>query len=226
MEALVYDVHGNLLALEAVLEDAHRNGATRYVLGGDYTLFGGWPSETVERLKQLADALWIRGNGERWTHYTDNAPTYARPAIEACRHALGERLVEDLAALPTSARRGDTLICHASPISDLRSFGPEPTEDDAFLLAHTDAARLIFGHTHIQFERTTAGGTQLINPGSVGLPFDGDPRAAYTLLHADGTITRRRVAYDHHAAAAKVRQCGEWGETIARRIERATRVPD
>ena len=64
--ALLYDVHGNLPALEAVLEDAEAAGARRFRLGGDYALFGPYPAETVKRLRTL-EGDWIRGNGERWT---------------------------------------------------------------------------------------------------------------------------------------------------------------
>jgi hypothetical protein len=72
--ACLYDVHGNLPALEAVLADAEAAGATRYCLGGDYALFGAWPAETVERLRGLENAMWIRGNGERWTADAAAAP--------------------------------------------------------------------------------------------------------------------------------------------------------
>jgi len=126
MEALLYDIHGNLPALEAVLQDAHE--ATSFVLGGDYALFGGWPRETVERLQALSNAVWIRGNGERWLTDpdTEDMNTTALHAVETARAQLGGQLVTDLAALPASIKRGDTLICHASPHSDVRSFLPEP----------------------------------------------------------------------------------------------------
>ena len=62
MLALLYDIHGNLPALDAVLEDCP---ADRFLLGGDYTAFGAWPRETVARLREL-DAEWIRGNVDRW----------------------------------------------------------------------------------------------------------------------------------------------------------------
>jgi predicted phosphodiesterase len=222
MEALLYDVHGNLPALEAVLSDAARAGADAYVLGGDYALFGGWPVETVERLRALDPALWIRGNGERWTAAPEEAPDdpVVQRAIAAARDALGELRVADLAALPASVERPDALICHGSPASDVRSFLPEPADDEAELLDGVTAARLIFGHTHLPFERT-ANGISLLNPGSVGMPFDGDPRAGYALLHDDGTVERRRVAYDHASSAARVRSFGGWGETVARRLERS-----
>jgi len=221
MEALLYDVHGNLPALEAALADAE--GATAYILGGDYALFGGWPKETVERLQQLPDALWIRGNGERWLTDPDTELMHpvAVQALETVKAQLGERLVEDLAALPTSARKGDTLICHASPASDIRSFAPEPADDEAELLEGVEARMLIFGHTHLPFFREAANGIELMNPGSVGLPFDHDPRASYVRLHDDGSIEHRRVPYDHHSSAEQVRAIDGWGETVARRIEQA-----
>jgi predicted phosphodiesterase len=220
MQALLYDVHGNLPALEAVLADAEADG---YVLGGDYALFGGWPREVVERLRGLPDALWIRGNGERWADTPGDAPDdpVVQGAIAAVREALGAQLVADLAALPAAAERARTLICHGSPASDVRSFLPEPAGDEAELLAGVSAQRLIFGHTHLPFART-ANGIELVNPGSVGMPFDGDPRAAYALIHDDGTLEHRRVAYDHAASARRVRDLGgEWAETVARRIEQA-----
>ena len=77
MLALLYDVHGNLPALEAVIGDAEAAGADGWILGGDYALFGGWPAETVERLRGLERARWIRGNGERWTADPDGAPDNA-----------------------------------------------------------------------------------------------------------------------------------------------------
>ncbi len=148
MEALVYDVHGNLPALEAVIADA--GDVSLFVLGGDYALFGGWPKETIERLCALPDALWIRGNGERWTANPGDAPD--NPVVPGAIEA-GPRLVDDLGALPTSAARADTLICHGSPQSDVRSFLPSPADDEPELLRDVTASRLIFGHTHLPFRR-------------------------------------------------------------------------
>src|SRR5436305_10972066 len=98
---LVYDVHGNLPALEAVLGDAHGAGAESFLLGGDYALFGAWPAETVRRLREL-EADWIRGNGERWTAAPDAAPEPVRGAIDRCQELLGPDLVAELAELPES----------------------------------------------------------------------------------------------------------------------------
>ena len=113
------------------------------MLGGDYTLFGGWPLETIERLRELP-ALWIRGNGERWTADPGDAPDnpILPAAIEAARAALGAQLAADLASLPFErGASGDTLICHGSPGSDVRSFLPEPAGDEPELLDGVTATR-------------------------------------------------------------------------------------
>jgi predicted phosphodiesterase len=223
--ALIYDVHGNLPALEAVLRDARTAGADRYLLGGDYALFGAWPRETVGRLREL-DADWIRGNGERWTAAPEDAPDQVQAAIARCRELLGDEVIDELARLPETLSRDGILYCHASPGSDMVSFFPEPTEEEDELLRGVEARRLVFGHTHLAFTRR-AGGIELVNPGSVGMPFDGDPRAAYGLVADGGEVELRRVGYDHAASAAAVRETlGEPGELVARRIEQARFDPD
>jgi diadenosine tetraphosphatase ApaH/serine/threonine PP2A family protein phosphatase len=226
MLGLLFDIHGNLPALEAVLGDAQEQGADRWLLGGDYAVFGGWPAETIARLRALPDATWLRGNVDRWA--ATGAPDFAlaRTGVAACREALDPGTVAALGALPESADLGGgTRAWHASPRSDMRSFWPLPGDDEDELLAGVVDRRLVFGHFHIAFARTSAPGVELIGPGSVGMPLDDDHRAAYALLHDDGRLERRRVAYDHAASAARVREVAggaPWGEPIARRIERAT----
>lgn len=224
MLAVLYDIHGNLPALDAVLADAAAAGATRHLLGGDYALFGAWPRETVARLREL-EAAWIRGNGERWTADPSAAPAdpVVQGALEACAEALGETLVAELAGLDFDHVAGEARFCHASPVSDVRSFLPKPADDESELLGGAQEARLFVGHTHLPFRRSSTRGTELINPGSVGMPFDGDPRAAYALVAPDGEVELRRVVYDHAASAAALseRFAGVWTETVARRIERS-----
>jgi diadenosine tetraphosphatase ApaH/serine/threonine PP2A family protein phosphatase len=207
MRALIYDVHGNALALAAVLDEAAAQGADAYFVGGDVALFGPWPEATVERLRELSPATWIRGNGERWTADPGAAPEPVRPATAAAREALGADVVAELDGLPQSAALDErTRAWHGSPVSDVRSFAPEPADDEAELLDGVGERRLVFGHTHLPFARISrVGGIELVNPGSVGMPFDGDHRAAYALLHDDGTIERRRVAYDHGSVPAALR---------------------
>ncbi len=228
MQAILYDIHGNLAALDAVIIDAREHGAERWLIGGDVALFGPAPRETVMRLFELKPAVWIRGNGERWTAAPDEAPDdpVIQGAVAACREALGEAPVARLAGLPETISEGDTRYWHGSPVSDVRSFMPTPDDDESELLEGVEESRLIFGHTHLPFRRIAMRGErpiELVNPGSVGMPFDGDPRAAYAVMGDAGTgVEHRRVAYDHHASAAAVRErMGEAGEQAARRIERA-----
>jgi diadenosine tetraphosphatase ApaH/serine/threonine PP2A family protein phosphatase len=224
MLALLYDVHGNLPALEAVLADAEAAGADRFLLGGDYALFGAWPAETVARLEELRGATWIRGNGERWTADPAEAPLEpVREAARACAAALDVQTAARLATLPPEAVIDGVRFVHGSPGSDLIGLMPEPDAEEERWLAPVRERRLVAGHTHLPFERVSAGGIALLNPGSVGMPFDGDPRAAYALLHDDGRVERRRVTYPHGEAAAAVRaRFGTgWGGLVARRIEQA-----
>jgi diadenosine tetraphosphatase ApaH/serine/threonine PP2A family protein phosphatase len=228
MLALLYDIHGNLPALEAVLTDADAQGADRWLLGGDMVAFGAWPAETLGRLRDLPHSHWIRGNTERWlVDRTDLAADNPMlEAIEACGEMLGDALAQDLAALPESADVDDRgTAWHGSPVSDMRSFLPRPAEDEEELLRGVEDPLLVFGHTHLQFRRTAANGTLLVNPGSVGIPLDGDPRAGYALVHEGGDIELRRVAYDHAAGAAELRERfggAPWAEIVAGRIERAS----
>jgi predicted phosphodiesterase len=222
--ALLYDIHGNLPALEAVLADAHAQGAGRYVLGGDYAAFGAWPAQTVARLDELQDATWIRGNWERWQIESEarDMPTndVVRGALRAVLKDLDPELVARLGALPMSAVVDGTLYCHASPASDMRAFSLDPSPADAELLEGVRERRVVFGHTHVQFQRTTEEGVELLNPGSVGLPLDGNTRAAYALVTPDGTVVLRRVAYDYRRASGALRRRNEaWAGTIATRLE-------
>jgi diadenosine tetraphosphatase ApaH/serine/threonine PP2A family protein phosphatase len=212
---LLYDVHGNLPALEAVLDDCP---AERFVLGGDYAAFGAWPRETVERLRGL-DAEWVRGNVDRWLVDRSDAPDEVVPLVDKAREALDEEVTEWLAGLPESFTDGGVLYCHAAPGSDMTPVPAEPSDEDAELFLGVEAERVVFGHTHIQFERPGPGGLHLVNPGSVGIPLDGDRRPAYALAHDDGGVELRRVEYDWRASAKAVRE--RVGEIPAKRIEQA-----
>jgi diadenosine tetraphosphatase ApaH/serine/threonine PP2A family protein phosphatase len=215
--ALLYDIHGNLPALAAVLEDA--GDADDFLLGGDYATFGAWPVETVQRLRELGGARWIRGNVDRWLVDDTDVPEPMRELVARSRDMIGERLSRDLAGLPESVTEGGTLYCHASPLSDMDSFYPEPHDSDAERLMGVEAERVVFGHTHLQFMRGGPGGIELVNPGSVGIPLDGDRRAAYAIVGDDGAVELRRVEYDWETAAREVR--ARIGDLPAKRIEQS-----
>ena len=222
MLALIYDVHGNLPALDAVLTDAEDAGANRYLLGGDYAVFGAWPGETLARLREL-DATWIRGNVDRWGVDDSDAPDEVRPAIERCRELLG---AESRGRARGAARAGgdSPAPATATPRRSRTCAASKPAADeaDAELLDGVGERRVVFGHTHIQFQRGGPEGVELVNPGSVGIPLDGDHRAAYGLLD-DDTLELRRVDYDWEASATAIRErLGPAGEIGARRLEAAS----
>src|SRR4051794_18962390 len=173
---LLYDVHGNLPALEAVLADSRETPVSRWVLGGDYASFGGWPAEVVARMDELGEAIWIRGNWDRWQRGArDDMPPGEdlQTALASVVEALGPELIARLAELPLTHREGDVLFCHGAPGTDMDSFLPEPAASDDALLEGVDAKLVVFGHTHLPVDREHDG-IRLVNPGSVGLPFDGD----------------------------------------------------
>lgn len=225
MLGLLYDVHGNLPALEAVLADAREAGVGRWIIGGDVALFGPHPAESVARLRELADAAWLRGNTDRWLA---EEPEPGWPPGIAARAALGDATADELAALPFDIREGETLYVHASTLDDVRSFLPRPADNEDELLdgVPDGVRRLVFGHTHLPFRRE-ARSIELVNPGSVGFPFDGDHRAAYAVVHDDGRVEHRRVDYDHERAAdAVLERFGEheWTTTMAQRLREARPV--
>jgi predicted phosphodiesterase len=218
---VLYDIHGNIPALERVLEDAGELDIDRWLLGGDYGTPSPWPDETLARLKELPNATWIRGNGERWLR----EPPLDRPEVmetyEVFRGSYDDELVDWLYGLATQAELDGNLYVHGSPLSDVESFHPERTDDDERLLAGVHDRTVVFGHSHQQFRRPGPSGTDLINPGSVGMPLDGDVRAAWATWEGDFEL--RRTEYDVARAAAGYRSMGgDFGEFAARRIERGS----
>jgi diadenosine tetraphosphatase ApaH/serine/threonine PP2A family protein phosphatase len=219
---ILYDVHGNLDALDAVLADAREAGFDEWLLGGDYCAFGPWPVETLARLHELEPATWLRGNGERWLADPplDLPPDESRflfAAIATANGELGSDVVDELIGLSAIAERPDAFYCHGSPLSDVESFGPEPGDADERLLAGVKERQVVFGHSHLQFRRPGPNETELVNPGSVGMPLDGDTRAAWAVRGDDGELELRRTPYDVERAVAKMREY-DWGERVAQRL--------
>jgi diadenosine tetraphosphatase ApaH/serine/threonine PP2A family protein phosphatase len=215
---ILYDIHGNTEALDAVLAEADSAGVDRWLLGGDYGTPSPAPLETLERLRALPDATWIRGNGERWLR----EPPLDRPEVmevyEVFEGGLPDDVVEWLYGLPPHAELDGTLFVHGSPVSDVESFAPEPQDGEERLLGGVHDRTVVFGHSHRQFRRPGPSGTDLVNPGSVGMPLDGDVRAAWATWE-DGDFAFRRTEFDVEKAAAAYRSLGgPFGELAANRI--------
>jgi predicted phosphodiesterase len=218
--AILYDIHGNIDALDAVLGDARAAGADHYLLGGDYALPSPAALETIERLRSLTPATWVRGNTERWLR----EPPLDRPEISEEFQRLTSRLPDDLVEwlynLAPQAESDSILYVHGSPRSDVESFAPNPEEGEERMLDGIRDRTVVFGHSHQQFRRPGPDGTDLVNPGSVGMPLDGDPRAAWAIW--DGDFELRRTEYDVERAAAAYRAMGgEFAEWAANRVLRA-----
>jgi predicted phosphodiesterase len=243
--AVLSDVHGNLLALEAVLADVVAQGSpdATWVLG-DLAAFCPWPAETLARLRALPNVAFLQGNTDRYL-VTGRRPAFPIRLPEDWANApnrLAERdanfrwTVEQLSYadyeflrdLPPQLEMdvpgyGHIVAVHATPNDDETVILPD-TPDDQIRphLANLDARLLLYGHTHRPVDRAV-GSVRLVNDGSVGLPLDGDPRPAYGLLDFKGdqcTVTIRRVAYDAEAVIAELERvehpAREWVGRILR----------
>jgi predicted phosphodiesterase len=219
--AVLYDIHGNLVALDEVLADADAAGVDAFVLGGDFGAWSPWPLETLERLRELPNTTWIRGNGERWLREPPTDRPDVAKELEEADPGVG---AEEgwLYSLQAQVEVDGILYVHGSPLSDVESFPVEPSDDDERMLAGVRDRTVVFGHSHLQFNRPGPNGTTLINPGSAGMPLDGDPRAAYALRGADGEFEFRRVAYDIERAAQAWEKVPGWGPFAAERIRKGS----
>jgi putative phosphoesterase len=195
--AALYDVHGNLRALEAVLADAEES-ADVVVFGGDL-VWGPWPSECLQRAESLGDrAVFVHGNCERLV--LDGAsPGYAwardRLSAEELARIEAWPMIETLDV----GGLGPTLFCHATPRSDEENLTPEsPRRAWADALAGVEQHVVVCGHTHLQFD-CELGGFRVVNPGSVGAPTV-RPAAWWALLGPD--VDLRTTAYDTEATIA------------------------
>lgn len=202
---VISDVHANRVALDAVLDDMPP--ADALVCAGDVVGYNPWPAECVEELRNRVDAS-VMGNHDRavvsGTAFAFNS--MASAGVEYARRELNDLQREWLAARPdsTTACEGRIRIVHGHPddpdhYTYPEEFGPE-------LLGDEDA--LVMGHTHVQHHESYDEGV-VMNPGSVGQPRDGDPRAAYAILDLDDlSVEERRVEYDVGAVQEAVREAG------------------
>jgi putative phosphoesterase len=211
--AALYDIHGNLPALEAVLDEIRLERVDLVVIGGD-VVPGPMPRETLTHLLNLARPMrFIRGNGDREVLASMRgveSATVPEQFRDAIRWNAGQLRPEDertLASWPLTLQiripeLGEVLFCHATPRSDAEIFTSRTPDDRVLpLLAEVDAPLVVCGHTHMQFDRIV-GSTRVVNAGSVGMPF-GEP-AAYWLM-VGPAVELRRTSYDLGKAAERIR---------------------
>lgn len=213
--AILSDVHGNAVALEAVLRDVRAAKPDAICVAGDHIVNGPDPSGAVDALRALEaeGALVVQGNTDMaaadfdytaaFPWYPDGVPDALRYAVEWAHDEIGEERLEWLRRLPAERRLrvDDTLIlvCHASPGSQTAGFDreldPSVTLDR---ISRTDARVIVCGHTHLP-EVHEFGWKMIVNDGSAGYVFDGDPTASWALVTVDGEEVGaeiRRSAFD------------------------------
>ena len=193
--AALYDIHGNLPALEAVLAEVEREGVDAIVIGGDIASGPPQPREVVELVRSLPNAHCIRGNADR----VFDEELAGDEGLAWLLEQLGDDQAQWLAGLPFSVVLDDTLYVHATPLDDI-TIVTELTTDEklAGLLGDVEETRVVAGHTHMQLVRPI-GKKLFVNAGSVGWPYEGVPGAYWAIL--DEGVGLRRTDYDRERAA-------------------------
>ena len=219
--AVVSDIHGNLTAFEAVLADIRRVSPDLVVHGGDLADSGSSPVEIVDRIRDLG---WqgVMGNTDEMLVRPDSLEEFAKassaPAIlwdaireiaAATRCVLGEERLAWMRELPMVIDEPGFALVHASPQSCWRVPGGDATDSELeAVYGELGRPAVVFGHTHRSSIRNVVGDLKLlVNAGSVGLPYDGDPRASYVLLD-EGRPEIRRVEYDVEKEWKALAACG------------------
>lgn len=220
MIAALYDIHGNLPALEAVLEEVRRMPVDRLVVGGD-VVPGPMAGACLDRLLECDLPVdFLVGNGERDVlamrrgEVPGRVPEAFRPLLRWAADELTTAQADEISGWPETVDRtipgfGRTLFCHATPRDDNEIFTERtPEARIRCLFADTEALLVVCGHTHMQFDRII-GGVRVVNAGSVGMPF-GDPGAYWLLVGPK--LELRRTSYDYRGAAERIARSGYPGD--------------
>ena len=210
--AALYDIHGNLPALEAVLRELHEANVDRIVVGGD-VFPGPMCVEVLQRLRDLdVPVHFIQGNGDREVlALRTGAPSTVPEQYRAALRWVAEQLSSDderfISQWPLTLRvaippLGDALFCHATPRNDTEIF-TRLTRDDVLapIFSGLGVSLVVCGHTHMQFDRRV-GDIRIVNAGSVGMPFGGT--GAFWLL-LEPNVELRHTEYDRVSAAERMR---------------------
>jgi predicted phosphodiesterase len=229
--AVLSDVHGNLAALEAVRKAIKKEKPDAVIVAGDHVMNGPDPAGAVDALREMeaSGATIVQGNtdvavadfdyGAAFPWYADGVPDTVVAAAEWAHDALGDDRVGWLRRLPSERRLmlDDTMVlaCHASPGSQTQGFDAQL--DPSVMLeriSRTDARVICCGHTHVP-EVRDLGWKIIVNDGSAGYVFDGDPTASWALVEIDGEEVRseiRRAEFDTMAVANAISARGLAGD--------------
>ena len=231
--AVLSDIHGNLVALEAALKDIKRHKPDRLLICGDLVLNGPRPREVVERVRELdgQGAIVVQGNTDIAVAdfdfaaafpWLDEVPPAQRAAAEWAHEELADEDLDYLRRLPAERRlwQADTLVlaCHASPGSQTNGL-PQDLDPAVTVerVTRSDARVIACGHTHLADVREL-GRKLIVNPGSCGYAFDGGASACWALVSLpdadddEPTAELFRPAYDAQAVAEEVSARGLAGD--------------
>ncbi len=213
---VISDIHANRVALDAVFEDMPSVDAL--VCAGDIVGYNPWPGDCVEAVRER-EIPTVMGNHDRAvaTGTTFSFNSMAGAGVEYAREELKDEQVNWLETLPTERTvfDGRMKIVHGHPDDPDRYTYPDLFSAD--LLNEEDV--LVLGHTHVQHHETYDEGI-VMNPGSVGQPRDGDPRAAYATLDLDSmTVEEHRVEFDIESVERAVNEVG-LPESIGSRLRK------
>ncbi|WP_245530692.1 metallophosphoesterase family protein [Alicyclobacillus acidocaldarius] len=235
--AFFSDVHGNELALDAVIADLRQVGCDGVYVLGDLAFRGYAPKACVEKVAEVADKV-IRGNADEWVVRgvrPGEVPDERRAGMDEeaafARGLLAREELEYLANLPLLLQEespfGRWLAFHATPLDPFPVVAADAPDDDieSRIVAGQDARLYLYGHIHVPYVRDIRGRT-VVNLGSVGMPFDGVPQASYVILHVDEDVFRvehRRVPYDVEAACRRYDEIGYPAAEMMKRVLRTAR---
>jgi putative phosphoesterase len=236
--AVVSDIHGNLTALDAVIADLESREVELVIHGGDLALAGCQPAEVIDRVRELGwrgvvgnvdELLWASDEHARQLRRAPKLAALLGMLFEqyapATLELIGPQRVDWLRHLPAEHREGSLLVLHASP-GDLWRAPTSDPEDQELVGCYgaLDAQLVVYGHIHRPYVRPLRD-IAVANSGSVGSPFDGDPRASYLLINGDSTEIVR-VEYDVERETALLLRSGyPDAERIARTRQRGRFVP-
>jgi putative phosphoesterase len=211
--AVISDIHGNLMGLDAAMTDIEGQEVDEVWCGGDVAWGGPWAEECIARVR---GAGWttVRGNTDVWI--AGDPQTVDDPAkrnelkLTAAAHDISDDDARWLLDLPVGhTAPGSILLVHGTPTSSFNA--PEPDASPTEFKPYEGVARVvIYGHVHKAFTRRLADGTIVTNPGSVGMPKDGET-ASYLIVDVDGsdvTLRHRRVPFDRRAGVAQAKRIG------------------
>ncbi len=213
--AALYDIHGNLPALQAVLEEVGRLEVDVILLGGDLA-WGPLPRETISCIRKLEErSVFIRGNADREVAERYGEAQGLEPWVAEVNLWCAEQLTDEQRTFLSRMQEtavidvdglGPTLFCHGSPRRDDEIITPvTPEQRVSEMIAGVGQPVVVCGHTHMQFDRTVAG-KRIVNAGSVGMPYEGQTGAFWALLGPD--VELKRTLYDVEDAAELVAESG------------------